>query len=206
MVKILRYIAIIVVCCTILFFGYHRYSQKQAEKKFVDLTKTTIVTQLEALNRLETAAMTMQKTVKGQQEFKDLVPNTNRDNVIQNFLFEDSLEMIVTARVTAGFDLSTISSWSITVNEDNTVSLTLPKPQVLQYMLKPDTKPFLRKRGVLTAGDIQLETEIRNQTLEKMKQEAIDKGLLQNAQENATMAFKSILSAFGVQLKEIIVK
>ena len=101
MIKALRYIAIIIVCCTILFFGYKRYSVKQAEKAYVDLMKTTIITQLEALNRLETASMTMQKTVQGKQGLKDLIPNSTRDNVVQNFLFEDSIELIATAKVTA---------------------------------------------------------------------------------------------------------
>ncbi len=206
MVKALRYIAIIVVCSTILFFWYKRYSIKQAEKAYVDLMKTTIITQLEALNRLETASMTMQKTVQGRQWLKDLIPNSTRDNVVQNFLFEDSIELIAMAKVTAGFDLSELNSGSVVVNPDKSITLILPKAEILQYSLLPDTKPFLRKRGVLNPWDIALETEVRNQTLEKMKDEALEKWILTNAEKNATDAFKGILGAFNITLKEITIQ
>lgn len=168
--------------------------------------KTTIVTQLEALNRLETASMTMQKTVEGKQWLKDLIPNSTRDNVVQNFLFEDSIELIATAKVTAWFELSWLNSWSVIVNPDESVTLILPKAQILQYSLLPDTKPFLRKRWILNPWDIALETEVRNQTLEKMKNEAIDQWILQNAETNATDAFKNILGAFNITLKEVIIQ
>jgi hypothetical protein len=68
------------------------------------------VTQLEKLSNLETASITMQKTVQGKQGLKDLIPSTTRDNVVQKFLFEDSIEMIATAKITAGFDLSQITT------------------------------------------------------------------------------------------------
>ncbi len=64
MLKALRYIAIIIVSLTILFFGYKRYSYREAQQRYIDLTKTTIVMQLESLRNLETASMTMQKTVQ----------------------------------------------------------------------------------------------------------------------------------------------
>jgi hypothetical protein len=45
--------------------------------------------------------MTMQKTVQGKQGLKDIVPSRTWDNLVQNFLFEDSLEMIVVAKIVA---------------------------------------------------------------------------------------------------------
>lgn len=207
MLKSLRYIMVIVVCITILFFWYHWYSTQQAKKQYIDLTKTTIVMQLESLNNIETASMTLQKTVEGKNWLKDLIPNSSRDNVVQNFLFEDTIELIATAKITAWFDLSKINSWSVLVNKDDmSVTLILPKAEVLQYSLTPDTKPFLRKRWILNAWDIALETEVRNQTLEKMKQEAIDKWLLQAAEKNANAAFKAILGSFGVNLNNVVIQ
>lgn len=206
MIKTLRYIAIIIVSLTVLFFWYKRYSAKQAEKLYVDLTKTTIITQLEVLNKLETASMTMQKTIVWKQWLKDLIPNKTRDNVVQNFLFEDTIEMIATAKITAGFDLATMNTWSITVHEDKSVTIVLPKAQILSYSLTPETKPFLRKRWVLNPWDIQMETEVRNQALEKMKQESIDKWILVNAEKNATDAFKNIVWSFGIRLNKVLIQ
>jgi Protein of unknown function (DUF4230) len=150
--------------------------------------------------------MIMQKTVQWKQWLKDLIPNSTRDNVVQKFLFEDSIEMIATAKVTAGFDLSQITTWSIIINEDNTVILTLPKAKILQYALTPETKPFLRRRWILQPGDIQMETEVRNQTLEQMEKEAIEKWILKNAEKNAVDAFKVIMRTVGVTLKDVIIQ
>lgn len=206
MIKALRYIAIILVCSTILFFWYKRYKSKKEESIFIDLTKTTIVTQLEALNKLETASMTMQKTIVWTQWLKDFIPNSNRDNIVQNFLFEDRIEMIATAKVTAWFDLSKIHTWSIIVNEDKSVIIILPKAEILSYSLSPETKPFLRKRWLLNPWDIQMETEVRNQALEKMKQESIEKWILTHAEENATPALKNIVWTFGIILQKVIIQ
>ncbi|MBP6086046.1 hypothetical protein KA478_02455 [Patescibacteria group bacterium] len=45
--------------------------------------------------------MTLQKVVRGKQAFRDLLPESLRDNALQDFLFEDSLDMIATAEIVA---------------------------------------------------------------------------------------------------------
>lgn len=206
MIKALRYITIIIVSVTILFLGFKWYSNKEEQKRYIEVTRTTIVTQLESLRNLETASMTMQKTVQGRQGLKDILPNATRDNLIQNFLFEDSLEMVVVAKFVAWFNLWNISSWSVIIHEDKSVTIKIPKSEILRTNLTPDTKPLFRKRGVLNAGDIQMESEVRNQALEQMKKEAISKWLLEDAEKNATDAIKWILSPFGINIREVIVE
>jgi hypothetical protein len=63
MIKSLRSLAIIAVCIVALFFGYQYFYAKPLQKQ-IDTTKTTVVTQLSALNNLETARMTLQKVVE----------------------------------------------------------------------------------------------------------------------------------------------
>lgn len=53
----------------------------------------------------------------------------------------------------------------------------------------------MRKLGVLNAGDIQLETEVRNKTLEAMTQEAIEKGLLKAAESNVQTGLQAIIQS-----------
>jgi Protein of unknown function (DUF4230) len=103
-----------------------------------------------------------------------LFPGYAVDNIIQKFLFEDSIHMVAYADIVAGFDLHKLTTGSITI-ENNTISITLPKAIVLHTALTPETKPLVRKLGVLTKGDEQLETELRNKTLEAMTAEALEK-------------------------------
>lgn len=204
MIKALRYIAIIGICAVILFFGYTTYTAKKIQKE-IDTTKTTIVLQLQWVSKLETATMTLQKVVRGKQAFRDLLPDSLRDNALQDFLFEDSLDMIATAEIVAWFDLSWLTTWSINLLADKSIVLTLPSATILHATLTPDTKPFLRKRGILTEGDIQLETDIRNKTLETLRQEALQKGLLAIAEQKARIAFSQLFYTLGLTLSDIII-
>jgi hypothetical protein len=61
----------------------------------------------------------------------------------------------------------------------------------------------VRKLGILNNGDLQLETEVRNKTLEAMTQEAIDKGILQAAERNVEMALKGIIASIGYTLTSV---
>jgi hypothetical protein len=204
MIKALRYIAIIAICTVILFLGYTFYNAKKTQKE-IDTTKTTIVLQLQWVSKLETATMTLQKIVKGKQAFRDLLPASMWDNALQNFLFEDSLDMIATAEITAWFDLAALTTWAVAVQPNRSIILTLPKAVILHAALTPETKPFLRKRGILTQGDIQLETDIRNKTLETLRSEAIQKGLLVTAEQKAIDAFGQLFSKIGYTLQDIVI-
>jgi F0F1-type ATP synthase membrane subunit b/b' len=63
MAKSLRSLAIIAICAVILFFGYQYFYAKPLQKQ-IDTTKASIVTQLSAINNLETARMTLEKIVE----------------------------------------------------------------------------------------------------------------------------------------------
>lgn len=63
MIKSLRYLAIIAICIVLIFFGYQYFYAKPLQKQ-IDTTKTTIVTQLTAINNLETARMSLEKIVE----------------------------------------------------------------------------------------------------------------------------------------------
>ncbi len=206
MSKILRAIAVIAVCVTIIYLA-NMYQNKTALQKEIDTTKTTIVTQLISLNNMETAKMSMQKIVEWKQWLEDLVPGKNWDNMIQNFLFEDSIKITAYADIIAGFDLTILNTGAINLSDDKkTITLTLPAPKILHASLTKETKPFVRKRWILSAGDLALESDVRNKTLEKMTQEAIDNGLLTQAQKNAQNAFSKLLEPLGYSIKEVVMQ
>lgn len=205
MKKVIRYLAVLMACAALVFFWYHMHAKRQETRRQIDLTKKTVILQFENIQKLETASATSQKVVAWKQEFKDFFPDASRDNLVQNFLFEDSMEMIIEAKITAGFDLSGFNSEWIHVNKDMSITLTLPRAQVLSAALLPSTKPFIRKRGILSQWDLQMETEIRNQALEQMTNDAVEKWLLLRAEDQAERIFSTLLGTFWVQVQDVVI-
>lgn len=203
MVQFIRSLTVLIIVAAAAFFGYHWLQQSQRAAQ-LDLQKVTIVNQLQSVGALETVKMTLEKEVEGQQGLSDLVPGYNFDNTIQKFLFQDSIKMIAYAEIVAGFDLTQLTTGSITIDPlTSGVTLTLPAPVVLHAALSPDTKPFIRTTGILTKGNEQLETQLRNGALEKMKAEALDKWILVEAQRRAKDALVPLLSGLGMQLVDV---
>jgi Protein of unknown function (DUF4230) len=120
------------------------------QQHILDTTRITIINKLESVGNLETVTMRVEKIVEGKQGLVDLLPNYSFDNVVQKFLFEDSLQMVAYGDIAAGFDLREIATGSISITSGNIVSLMLPKAKILHASLAPETKPFIRKRGLLT--------------------------------------------------------
>ena len=201
--KTTRIVIILLLIISAILFWFIYQSKKIAQQALIDTTRATVITQLTSLSNLETASMTMQKTVQWKQWLKDFLPNSTWDNLVQNFLFEDTLEMVIVAKFIGWFNLSKIDAASVQVHEDWSATLTLPNAEILWLNLTSDTKPLLRKRGLLNQWDIQMETEIRNQALEQMRKEAIEQWLLHEAEKNAFDTFKTILEPFGVRLRDI---
>ncbi len=73
--------------------------------------------------------------------------------------------MTVEANVNAGVDLTKLSTGDIVVTMSGTetlVAITLPQAEVFDVYLTENTKPFERKLGILSKGNVELETKMRN--------------------------------------------
>lgn len=159
-----------------------------------------------AVGNLETARMSMQKTVEWKNGLEDLLPGRNWDNTIQNFLFWDKIQLIAYAEVVAWFDITQVTTWSITVESGNIISIQLPAAKILSSYLTKETQPFTRETGVFATNNAQLETEIRNKTLELMTQEAIDNWILQAAEKNAKTALTPLMQSIWFTLDNVTIQ
>jgi type II secretory pathway pseudopilin PulG len=204
MAKIIRSLIVLIIVIAAAYFGFQRF-QHSKQTAQLELQKITIVNQLESIGALETVTMRLEKEVEGQQGLSDLLPGYKFDNAIQKFLFQDSIKMIAYANIVAGFDLTKITTGSIQfVPNSSGVILTLPAATILQASLAPETKPFIRTTGILTKGNEQLETQLRNGALEKMKEEALAKGILVEAARRAKDALTPLLKGLGMDIVEVI--
>jgi hypothetical protein len=90
----------------------------------IDVSRPTVVQQIQQLQRLETVVYSMEKIVTGSQESKYL----------PRMLAGERLLLIVHGDVTAGVDLGALDPSQLTI-DGKTVSIKLPEPSVFSTRL-----------------------------------------------------------------------
>ena len=110
----------------------------------------------------------------------------------------DSLRMIAVAGIGAGVDLSGISTSSFDISEDGVVEITIP-PAEIQYVDVDNeaTQVLDRNLGIFAKGDPQLESEARRVAETVLLDGAIEKGILEKAEENATSVLTNFFLSLG---------
>jgi len=149
--------------------------------------RAAVIKEMRALQRFETASFTIEKIIDG----------GTQGNVFQQFLFGDKILLIAHGQVIAGFDLSQISEKDIEI-KDQTIRVTLPKPQVLVTTLdNTQTRVYDRTRGILNPGEKDLESKAREAAEKSIRTAACDGGILKQASDNARKQLTAFLSALG---------
>lgn len=161
---------------------------KESTGSLINTDRASVIKEMRALQRLETASFTIEKIIDG---------GTTGNNIFQQFLFGDKILLIAHGQVIAGFDLSQISDSDIEVN-GTSLSITLPEPQILVSTLdNTQTKVYDRQKGLLNPGEKDLESRARQAAEESIRKAACDGGILTQASDNARKQLTSLLSALG---------
>jgi hypothetical protein len=146
----------------------------------------TIINQIRPLARLETIQYTVEKVITAEVGQNSLAP-----------LFGDKLLFVGHGYVTAGVDLQDIGAQDFVV-EDRVIRVRLPEAKIFVATLDNDKSyVYDRETGLLTHGDINLETTARQTAEEQIKQAALDDGILAQAQTNAESYMQSLLNKLG---------
>jgi hypothetical protein len=146
----------------------------------------TIINQIRPLARLETIQYTVEKVITAEVGQGTLAP-----------LFGDRLLFVGHGYVTAGVDLAKLSSEDL-VFEDGQMNVHLPDAEIFTATLD-NSKSYVydRETGLLTHGDINLETTARQAAEEQISQAALEDGILEQAQANAESFIQSLLNKLG---------
>jgi hypothetical protein len=146
----------------------------------------TIINQIRPLARLETIQYTVEKVITAEVGQDSLAP-----------LFGDKLLFVGHGYVTAGIDLQNIEAQDFLV-EDGVIRVRLPEAEIFEATLD-NNKSYVydRETGLLTHGDLNLETTARQTAEEQIKQAALDDGILAQAQTNAESYMESLLNKLG---------
>ena len=135
----------------------------------------TVVLQVRSLARLETAQYTIEKVVTAETGQGALAG-----------LFGDRLIFVAHGEVIAGVDLSRLTEADVTVSPDGRVTVIVPAAEVFMATLDNDKSyVYDRQTGLLTHGDINLETMARQVAQDEIQKAALEDGILKLAQTNA---------------------
>jgi hypothetical protein len=148
----------------------------------------TIVTRVRDLNRLETATMRVASVSTIKQTY-DLIPNA---------LAGDELTLYSAGDVIAGVDLSQLKRDDVHREPDGTIVVRLPPPQLLVSRLDNRASHVIQRRtGVFRRADIGLEGRARQYAEQNIRNEAVNRGILPLAQQNAEARVAELLHTLG---------
>ena len=160
------------------------------ERKEETIDLSALVTQVRELSRLETASMRVIHVATTTQSY-ELVPNA---------LAGDQLTFLAAGDVIAGIDLSLVQQKDVWREPDGTVVMRLPRSQILVSRIdNRESKVINRKTGLLRKSDVHLEARARQTAEQGIRNEAMKKGILKLADQNAEAKLAQFLHAVGVQ-------
>ena len=159
-----------------------------AEKKEEEVDLTSLVTRVRDLSRLETASMHVVHVGTLTQSY-EMVPNA---------LAGDEITFFATGEVIAGVDLSQLKQQDVRREPDGTISLRLPPSQILVTRLdNRESRVITRSTGVLRRADTHLESRARQFAEQGIRTEALKRGILPMASQNAEVKVGELLHTLG---------
>lgn len=146
----------------------------------------TVLREVRTMTRLETIQFTMEKVIVAEQGQGAL-----------GALFGDRLLFVAHGQVIAGIDLAKLESDDLWV-ADGVLYARLPQAEVFVAALDNEKSyVFDRETGLLTKGDVNLETAARQAAEEEIKKAAVSDGILYLAQQNAERYLDRLLRDLG---------
>ena len=186
------FVVIAVIVTAVLLFREipRRIEETFTTPKEEEVDLGAVVTRVRDLNRLETAAMRVTHVSTITQSYK-LVPNA---------MAGDELTLFATGDVIAGVDLSRLTQNDIRREADGSIVMRLPSPEILISRLdNRETRVITRKTGMFRRADENLESRARQHAEIGIRQEAMKKGILPLAANNAEAKLASFIQAIGVK-------
>jgi hypothetical protein len=182
---------LLIFIATAAWFVAHRIEQaavRAVARKEETIDLGSLVTRIRDLNRLETASMRVVSVSTIRQTY-DLLPNA---------LAGDELTLYAAGDVIAGVDLSLLKSEDVYREEDGTVVVHLPPPQLLVSRIdNRATHVIDRRTGVFRRADVGMEGRARQYAEQNIRNEALRKGILPLAQKNAEARVAGLLHTLG---------
>ena len=146
-----------------------------------------VVLSVRSLARLETAQFTIEKVIIKEQGQGAL-----------GALFGDRVIFVAHGDVIAGVDLGKLAASDVVVLPDGKAFVTLPAPEIFVTNIDNDKSYVVdRDTGLLTKGNVDLETEARREAQAEIEAAAVEAGIIQQAQKNSEAYIRQLLALLG---------
>ena len=146
-----------------------------------------VLQQVQKLNRLETTRYNGQAIVKG-----------DTSGALPGWLAGDKMVFIAHGEVVAGVDLSKLKSEDVR-EANGHITLKLPPAEIFHTSLDNATSEvFERKVGLFSKPDATLETKVRGEAETRIREAALEAGVLKTAKNNAHETLRDFLKSLGV--------
>ena len=146
----------------------------------------TVINQVRSLARMETIQYTVEKVITAEMHQDVFAP-----------LFGDRLIFVAHGNVIAGIDMLKMGPDDMWVR-DGVLFVRLPKAEVFISALDNDKSyVYDRETGLLTKGEINLETLARQSAEDEIEKAALEDGILDQAQVNAQVYLQRFLLGLG---------
>ncbi len=146
----------------------------------------TYITQVQSLARLETIQYSVEKVITaevGQGTF--------------GFLFGDKMLFVAHGTVIAGIDMGKMQASDMQL-QNGVLHVKLPAPEIFISTLDNDKSyVYDRQTGLMTKGNQGLETTARQAAEEEIRKAAVQDGILEQAQANASAFLEKFFAALG---------
>lgn len=153
-----------------------------------------IVEEINSLAQLHTASYSFQDILQIERNQESLLG-----------LFGESLLFVAYGDVTAGVDLAKLRPEDVQVVSPTKVVVRLPEAELFVTDLDNE-RSYVANRdiGLLTKGDSELETLIRQEAEDRMTEAALANGILEMADEEARNTLRGLLTELGFEEVEFV--
>jgi hypothetical protein len=145
-----------------------------------------VVKDIRTLARLETIQFTVEKVITAE-----------KNQGVLSALFGEKLVLVGHGKVIAGIDLSKLSTQDVWV-ENGVLYVKLPEPEIFISALDNEKSyVYDRETGLLTKGDLKLESTARLEAEKQIEQAALEDGILELARHNGEAYLSRLLGDLG---------
>ena len=146
----------------------------------------TILREIRTLARLETVQYSVEKVISAETKQEPF-----------GFLFGDRLLFVAHGKVIAGIDLEKLAPEDLRI-KNNVLYVRLPEAEIFISALDNENSyVYDRDKGILTRGDIHLESEARKVAESEIEKAAKTDGILELAGKNAENYLYSLFRQLG---------
>lgn len=110
--------------------------------------------------------------------------------------YHPRIVIVVEGTIRAGYDLSYLSNNDIHIDENGCLFVNLPKPKILEVIANPSDVRFVFLSEEKKWSDDE-KNELINSGLERIRQNAIEDGVLEKAEEQGKIELYNLFKALG---------